>query len=67
MFEDYPSAFVATIVAGESIMAGPRSSSGSSDSVKADDIEVKEASSVDQLDLVAYYENNAGRLVVDPE
>ena len=38
-----------------------------SDSIKELDIELKETASVEQLDLVAYYENNAGRLVVDPE
>lgn len=37
-----------------------------SDSVKELDVEVKETSSVEQFDLVAYYENNAGRLVIDP-
>ena len=41
--------------------------STSSDGAKAVDIETKETASVDQIDFVAYYENNAGRLVVDPE
>ncbi|EKM53342.1 uncharacterized protein PHACADRAFT_259649 [Phanerochaete carnosa HHB-10118-sp] len=37
-----------------------------SDSAKLD-FEAKATASIEQLDLVAYYENNAGRLVVDPE
>jgi hypothetical protein len=47
-------------------MSHPQSS-GSSDSIKGIDVETKEATPIDQLDLIAYYENNAGRLVVDPE
>ncbi|EKM53344.1 uncharacterized protein PHACADRAFT_197775 [Phanerochaete carnosa HHB-10118-sp] len=37
-----------------------------SDSAKLD-FEAKVTASIEQLDFVAYYENNAGRLVVDPE
>ena len=48
-------------------MSEPQSFSGSSDDVKEVDIEAKEEASIDHLDLVAYYENNAGRLVVGPE
>ncbi|EKM49828.1 uncharacterized protein PHACADRAFT_265536 [Phanerochaete carnosa HHB-10118-sp] len=44
-------------------MAAPGSPS---DSVKLD-FEAKEAASIEQLDFVSYYENNAGRLVVAPE
>lgn len=49
------------------VMAGSHSASVSLDSVKALDIETKEAASIEQFDPVAYYENNAGRLVIDPE
>ena len=48
-------------------MAAPRLSTSHSDEFKVADIETKENASVDQIDFVAYYENNAGRLVVDPE
>lgn len=49
-------------------MADRHSLTPSSDDVKGHDVvEVKDNASVDQVDFVAYYENNAGRLVVDPE
>lgn len=48
-------------------MADRHSPTVSSSDEKGLDIEIKENASVDQIDLVAYYENNAGRLVVDPE
>ena len=48
-------------------MADHHSLTASSSDEKGMDIEVKENASVDRIDLVGYYENNAGRLVVDPE
>lgn len=43
------------------------SPTASSDDEKGLDVEVKESASVDQFDPVEYYENNTGRIVVDPE
>ena len=37
------------------------------DETKVLEVETKEEASIEQVDLVSYYENNAGRLVVDPE
>ena len=48
-------------------MAAPRLSTSHSDEIKVADIETKDNASVEQIDFIAYYENNAGRLVVDPE
>lgn len=48
-------------------MAEPRLSTAQSDEEKVAEIETKEDASIEQIDFFAYYENNAGRLVVDPE
>ncbi|KIP03999.1 hypothetical protein PHLGIDRAFT_129814 [Phlebiopsis gigantea 11061_1 CR5-6] len=48
-------------------MAEPRLSTAPSDEEKVAEIETKEDASIEQIDFFAYYENNAGRLVVDPE